>query len=268
VLVETAHTQTSLDAFFASLASAPRRALLLDYDGTLAPFRPQRDQAVPYPGVRELLAALLAAGRTRVVIVSGRAVADLVQLLAIDPLPELWGSHGWERRQPDGHAFPPELPPAAQEGLEAAARAAAAYGLDHALEHKPAGIALHWRGLEPKTIAALREEIGQAWTPIVSRYGLTVVPFDGGLELRVPGRDKGTAVRTLLAELGSGAALAYLGDDLTDEDAFRALGTTGLRVLVREHPRPTAADLWIRPHDDLMRFLLRWVQLDAPGYHL
>jgi trehalose 6-phosphate phosphatase len=149
-----------------------------------------------------------------------------------------------------------------------AARAAEARGLDHAVEHKPAGIALHWRGLAPKMVAALREEIGQAWSPIVLRHGLKVVPFDGGLELRVPGRDKGTAVQTLLAELGSGTALAYLGDDLTDEDAFRAVGAEGLRVLVREEPRPTAADLWIRPPDDLLRFLLRWAQLDAPGYHL
>ena len=51
--------------------------LLLDYDGTLAPFHPDRFQARPYPQVAELLQAIIDAGRTRLVIISGRALADL-----------------------------------------------------------------------------------------------------------------------------------------------------------------------------------------------
>lgn len=92
--MEQLHLQANLDSFFARLAAAPRRALLLDYDGTLAPFKTKRQQAAPYPGVPELLAAVRDAGRTRVVVISGRSVADLGRLLGLDALPELWGSHG------------------------------------------------------------------------------------------------------------------------------------------------------------------------------
>ncbi|NTU80882.1 MAG: trehalose-phosphatase [Chloroflexales bacterium] len=263
--MELLHTQATLDAFFARVAVAPHRALLLDYDGTLAPFRIARDQAFPYPGVREVLHTLLAAGRTRVVVISGRAIVELEQLLGIAPLPELWGSHGWERRLADGTYRPPDLDVRAAEGLAAAREVAVARGLTHALEPKPAGLALHWRGLAPTAVAALRAEIGELWTPITLRHNLAVHPFDGGLELRAPGRDKGTAARTLLAELAADTALAYLGDDLTDEDAFRAIDGRGLRVLVRPELRPTAADIWLCPPDDLLAFLRRWAQLDAPA---
>lgn len=256
----SSHAATTLESFFAQLAGAPERALLLDYDGTLAPFQVERDKAFPYPGVRELLAALVAAGHTRVVVISGRSIADLEALLGLDPLPELWGSHGWERRLADGTYRPPELGAQAVAGLEAAQQAAAARGIDHALERKPAGLALHWRGLDPSAAQALREEIGQLWAAIVLRHGLKVHQFDGGLELRVPGQDKGSAVRTLLEELEPNAAIAYLGDDLTDEDAFRALDGRGLRVLVRPQPRPSAADLWLRPPEELLAFLERWAR--------
>ena len=52
--------------------------------------------------------------------------------------------------------------------------------------------------------------------------------------------------------------MAYLGDDRTDEDAFRALRGRGLSVLVRAEPRETAADAWIRPPEELIEFLRTW----------
>ncbi|NIP26121.1 MAG: trehalose-phosphatase, partial [Phycisphaerae bacterium] len=75
------------------------------------------------------------------------------------------------------------------------------------------------------------------------------------LELRVPGRDKGDAVGTILAEMNQDAVTAYLGDDLTDEDAFKAIKGKGIGILVREELRSTAADVWIRPPEELLTFL-------------
>ncbi len=261
--MEQLHLQANLDSFFARLAAAPRRVLLLDYDGTLAPLQAERQQAAPYAGVPEVLAAIRDASRTRVVVVSGRSVADLAPLLGLDPLPELWGAHGCERRLPDGAYQRSPLGEQAREGLEAAYAALAAHGLGHMLEQKPASLALHWRGLDEAAVVALRETIGHLWTAIVLRSRLRVHLFDGGLELRVAGCDKGAAVRALLDELGPGAAIAYLGDDLTDEDAFHALGGRGLRVLVRPEQRPSAADLWLRPPSELLHFLHTWARVDA-----
>ncbi|RPJ43124.1 MAG: hypothetical protein EHM19_09270 [Candidatus Latescibacterota bacterium] len=95
---------------------------------------------------------------------------------------------------------------------------------------------------------------------IARSSGLELRSFDGGIELLGRGRDKGSAVRTVLAEEGADAAVAYLGDDLTDEDAFRALAGRGLRALVRAELRPSEADVWIRPPGELLAFLDRWLR--------
>lgn len=75
----------NLVAFFREVARARRSALLLDYDGTLAPFELDRNQAVPYPGVTELLQDIMDTGRTRVVIISGRRAQELGPLLRLSP---------------------------------------------------------------------------------------------------------------------------------------------------------------------------------------
>ena len=252
------------DRFFASLSTARERALLLDYDGTLAPFRVERDKAVPYPGVRELLEAILEARHTRLVVISGRAARDLVPLLGIEPHPEIWGSHGWERLLPDGTYRPPELDIRCARGLAAAQRWVVQHGLADRCELKPASLALHWRGLEPRTASTLQDTVMQQWAVLAQATGLVPHTFDGGIELRAPGRNKGHAVATVCAELGQGAAIAYLGDDLTDEDAFKAINGRGLGVLVRPELRPTAADVWIQPPEELRAFLARWQHLAQP----
>ncbi|MGA9496385.1 MAG: hypothetical protein WBV41_11045, partial [Terriglobales bacterium] len=62
--------QSQLTPFLQTVAEAPQSALLLDYDGTLAPFHTQRDQAYPYPGVALILQEIVRNGRTRVVVIT------------------------------------------------------------------------------------------------------------------------------------------------------------------------------------------------------
>ncbi len=73
-------------------------------------------------------------------------------------------------------------------------------------------------------------------------------------------RDKGDAVRTILDEVPANASVAYLGDDVTDEDAFQALHGRGLTVLVRRDWRPGAAQVWLRPPAQLREFLTNWLR--------
>ena len=68
-----------VDEFLEALPAAPGRVLLLDYDGTLAPFRVERDRATPYEGVRETVRELAHSGRTRVVVISGYAIPQVAQ---------------------------------------------------------------------------------------------------------------------------------------------------------------------------------------------
>ncbi len=222
------------------VAGAQRPVLLLDYDGTLAPFRADRDRAVPWPGVRERLAEILAAGG-RVAIVTGRDPADLPPLLAIDPLPEIVGNHGLGDSP---------LEPSVERRLAEAARHARARFPADRVEVKPAGVAIHWRGLAYPPEVEVREVLA----PLAGE-GLELLPFDGGLELRAAAARKDRAVR----RLARGADLvAYLGDDRTDEDAFRALPAGGLGVLVTPEPRPSAAPWYLVPPEDLLAFLAAW----------
>lgn len=247
-----------LEQFFRTVCHASRRALLLDYDGTLAPFRVERDQAFPYPEVRVMLDKLVAAGHTRLVIVSGRAVHDVWHLIHLSAPVEIWGSHGAERLLPDDTYLGPQLTERNAGGLARAAHWVEHNGLAVHCERKPASLAFHWRGEAAQHAQDLREAVTAAWQPIALEAELSLQGFDGGIELRIPQYTKGGAVRRILAEEGPDAAIAYLGDDLTDEDAFRAIDRHGLGVLVRNELRPTVAQLWLKPPAELLAFLQRW----------
>lgn len=244
--------------FFRRVRAAERRLLLLDYDGTLAPFHVDPARARPYPGVCERLDAIMQDRRTRLVLISGRWTRDLLPLLTLRKRPEIWGSHGWEQLKPDGdYAVAPIGEAALVKLLDADALEARIHALGGRCERKPGGFAVHWRGLAPNQIADIRSEVFENWMDQGLHSDLVWHDFDGGVELRAPGRHKGYVVDTLLAE-SPGAVAAYLGDDLTDEDAFRAIKDKGLGILVRPEFRPTEAGLWLRPPAELLDFLDRW----------
>ncbi len=244
--------------FWDHVRTAAARALLLDYDGTLAPFSADRDRAYPYAGVCEALARVLAAGGTRVAVVSGRAVRDVEPLLGLDPLPEIWGSHGLEHRGTDGAYLASPAEPRAAREIEDACAWIAGRGWESLLERKPFGLALHARSAPPGEFSRAREAVVGRWRADLEAAGLEALEFDGGIEWRPSGSHKGDVVEMVLSQMGPEAAVAYLGDDRTDEDAFRALSGRGLSVLVRGEPRATAADLWIRPPEELLEFLGEW----------
>lgn len=245
-------------AFFERLRTAAPRVLLLDYDGTLAPFTSDRDHAFPYPGIPELVSRIIRIG-TRVVLISGRPATQLLFLSGIHPHPEIWGSHGLERLLTDG-SYRLDAPTAEhQSALRAVASSLQSRGLSSYIEIKPGGIALHWRGLSRDQRTPLEAKVRDLFASAVQQHGLQLLPFDGGLELRVPGKNKGDAVSTILTEAGSQVAAAYLGDDQTDENAFRAIKGWGISILVRPEARPTEADIWLRPPEELGRFLQDWL---------
>ena len=259
--VQDAEQRASYRAFFERLKRASKRVLLLDYDGTLAPFRVDRDHAFPYPGVPYLVSKISSSG-TQVALISGRRAEEVATLSGIRPRPEIWGSHGMERITVDGRHEVATLEERQLAGLyRAGLWLSQQQGLTHAAEFKPGSVAAHWRGAPASQVIEIRSRILRGWQKLERDYELDLLDFDGGVEIRVPGHDKGQAVETILQEVGD-AIVAYLGDDQTDEDGFRALGAIGDRgfsVLVREHVRETAADVWIKPPQQLIEFLENWL---------
>jgi trehalose 6-phosphate phosphatase len=250
-----ADSQRKLADFFRRTGSAHVRVLLLGYDGTLAlcsdPERPALHPAIP-----TLLQRILHAARTRLVIVTGRRAFDAIEFLGLKRI-EVWGCHGLERLRADGTYEMPEVEPRVLQAIFKAGELLAREGLTSLAEHKPAGIAIHWKALGDAS-AEVEVKVRRVWSALPDANGLCLRKFDGGMEIRAAARNRGDIVRTILSELRGGASVAYLGDDETDEDAFAALQGYGLGVLVRRDYRPTVADVWIQPPEGLVAFLTEW----------
>lgn len=269
----------ALDAFFDRLPRSRRRVLMLDYDGTLAPFQADRFQARPYDGARELLARIHTQPATRLVIVSGRPAREAADLLALAPRPETWGVHGWERLTPSGQLVRAILPQQARLALHRLlALRASLEDCGALVEEKYASVAVHTRGIAPEAadaqarVRALLAEFEPPADGAARLDGVYLQAFDGGWELRAHGPNKGSVVRGVLREESRDSLIAYLGDDLTDEDAFVALGDRGLSVRVfppgvtpAARERVSAAQLALHAPDELLAFLARWADDAAPA---
>jgi trehalose 6-phosphate phosphatase len=246
--------------FLRNVAHASQAVLLLDYDGTLAPFHTPRDQAYPFPGVAAILQEILRNGRTRMIVISGRHAPDVLPLLNIRPQPEVWGIYGLQRLKTDGNIEMPRLDERALDGLSDAGRWLDYQQLRETAEFKAGSIAVHWRGLSETAVEDLRSRVLLGWRPVAEHSGLDLLQFDGGVEIRVSQADKGAAVRRFLREVSPDAPAAYLGDDTADESAFRAMRGRGISVLVRPKWRHTAAQFWLKPPEELLDFLGLWLR--------
>jgi trehalose-phosphatase len=254
------HVETVLNDFFSRLNAAPASVLLLDYDGTLAPFQTERDRAYPYPGVVPILESIAGCDKTRVIVISGRPVHEVQVLLAPLKRLELWGAHGLEHLLPNGAYRQTAIDPESAKTLGQAEQWLNVAGIVSLAEIKPGGIAVHWRGLPDAEIEKVQARTRDGWTALTGRSGLKLLEFEGGVELRVARPDKGDAVASILEDLAPNTQIAFLGDDLTDEDAFRALNDRGLSVLVRSEHRETNAKAWLRPPSELIAFLEQWLR--------
>jgi trehalose-phosphatase len=135
----------------------------------------------------------------------------------------------------------PRLDERTLNGLSDADRLLDCVQLHDVAELKGGSIAIHWRGLSEMKAEDLRTRVMLGWRPIAEHSGLDLLQFDGGVEIRASEADKGQAVRALLSEVDRDTPAAYLGDDSTDESAFRVMKGRGISVLVRPELRPTAA---------------------------
>ena len=258
-------TAKKLEEFFRALKRAEvRPLLLLDYDGTLADFRVDRFQARPWAGVRELLGRIQKT-ETRIAVVTGRPAEEIAPMLKLAKPVEVWGLHGAERLFPDGRRELDTAPGEARVKLDALRAQLKIDSLGGHYEDKANAAVMHWRGYGSERARQIEARAMELFEPLMQLEGLRLLRFDGGVELR-GGRDKGGAVEAILAEEKAGVPVAYLGDDLTDEAAFIAVHRAGgahLSVLVRHKLRATAAEIWLRPPEELRAFLRQWAEACA-----
>ncbi len=233
--------------------------LMLDYDGTLAPFQEDRMQALPWPGVAERLDRLSTMPSVHLAVVTGRSARELASLLPLRHAVEIWGSHGREHLTSDGVYTSSSLAPAQQAVLDQVETRLKQAGLGEQVEQKVASIAAHWRGLPAGEAEKVEQIVRDVYRASGERAGLQLLVFDGGVEVRSDSINKGHAALHMVTRFPTATA-AYLGDDTTDEDAFAVLRGRGLTLLVRPEPRPSQATYWLRPPEDLLAFLDAWTR--------
>ncbi len=239
---------------------ARHRLLMLDYDGTLAPFHVVRDSALPQTRSLALLRAIAVECETSVAIVSGRPVAELERLLGPLPVTAV-GEHGWELRMPDGTVVKHPLSHDHAALLDGAERVARKKGLGAYLERKRTGLVLHTRGSSAALAHELEETAWELWRSGAENGKVALERINGGVELRLHGRNKGTAVLSLVSHAPPDSLEVFVGDDATDEDAFAAVREWGFGVRVGVVDRPTLAAAWLPTCESVVDFLEEWLQV-------
>jgi trehalose 6-phosphate phosphatase len=242
------------------------RTLLLDLDGTLAPIVATPDAAEVPAGTLEALRGLIRGG-WRIAIVSGRPAAQVSQLVPVRGV-RVFGSHGLEGRWPRGTEI--RVPRAVRRRLAELARAAATLAAatpGAAVEHKPAGVAIHDRNVAANRLAAWRRRLAR-WVDGVDLDGLERLRGKRVLELRPVGVNKGTVAETLPRKPGAprpDLSIVAIGDDRTDEDLFRGLDGRGLSVRVGRPGVRTRAEARLAAPAAVRRFLMRLARTSHRG---
>ncbi len=234
--------------------AARRPAVFFDFDGTLSDIVDDPDSAQLVAGAAQALQKL--AARCPVAILSGRDLADVTARIG---LPGIWyaGSHGFELTAPDGTHHQNDAAAAAIPVLESAAaqlreRLWPIPGV--VVEHKRFGVAVHYRN-------AARDRVGEVAAAVRTagqRDALRVTTGREVIELRPDvDWDKGRTLRWVIDHLHGSAPLVpiYLGDDITDEDAFDAV----------RHGDVQGAPILVRHNDDGDRATAALYALDSPA---
>jgi trehalose 6-phosphate synthase len=234
--------------------------ILLDLDGTLIPFADRPEDAKPAPAHLELLDQLAAAPGLSVAVVSGRTRESIAGLFVDAPALWLVAEHGaWLRG--DGawqSTVTAEL--GALDALTTAFDDIARQYKKAWVERKTWSVCLHYRGVRHRERTGIAVQASAAFDDFTrGRPGYEKLEGAGTLEVRPVSARKSAAIPWMRAKLGPGARLVALGDDLTDEDMFRALGAGDEAVQVGEDVWRKTWARWRLDGPIQTETFLRWV---------
>lgn len=233
--------------------------LFLDYDGTLVPIAKRPEQATLPPATKKLLQRLSKTDRCKLAVISGRSLRDIRRL--VGPKGIIYaGNHGLEISGPKIRFLPP-LPAGYKAALKRIKKDISRFILPLKgvfIEDKGLTISVHCRLADRKGRVSLRAFFRKLAASYINdnikiRNGKMVYEILPSIRW-----DKGQAVLWLLRRLAVGrykkATVLYIGDDTTDEDAFRALRRTGVTIFVGA-PRKSLAKYYLKGPDEVQDFL-------------
>ena len=248
----------SWDSFEKRLARAKHIFLCADFDGTIVPIRPRPEEASLCSGRRRLLEKISKLNSLSLGIISGRALKDIKEKIGLEGL-IFAGNHGLEIAYKKRHF----IYPAAKRHIPLIAKIArrlvkeVTHFPGAVLEEKALTLSLHYRLVKGRNLPRLKAVFLRVLRPYLATGRLRLSRGKKVWELRPPNEwDKGKALLWLARKLRAKKALViYIGDDLTDEDAFRALNRIGgLSILVGRR-KTSLARYYLKGTSDVQKFL-------------
>lgn len=227
-------------------------ALFLDFDGTLVPIQKDPGQCFLSDKIKTLLLLLAGSRCCHIIVLSGRALSDIKKRIGIRAI-YYGGNHGLDISGPNLRFTHPKA---------LASKSAITY-VSHQLkkeitsfegawlENKKFSVSLHFRSVKTEDIRLLKK----VFHNVVENYSknnlFTIMKGKKVLEL-LPyvSWDKGKAVLWFLQQLQDGCLPVYVGDDRTDEDAFKALRGKGITIHIGKSKK-TSADYYLKGHWEL-----------------
>lgn len=247
-----------LDEFY-DLFLDKKPVIFLDYDGTLTPIVSQPEDAVLSKEMRDILIELSESKKTAVV--SGRDMDDVKSLVNIDTL-YYAGSHGFRISGPGGlkmeldeaQKFLPMLDDIENELIVELENEIEGVKIDR----KRYAVAIHYRNAPEDSIDTVfkkADEIIQKYKDFKKGTGKKIIEIKPGIDWH-----KGKALFWIMDALDvenkNNYIPIYIGDDVTDEDAFKAIADEGIGILVGEHELPTAAKCKLKGVEEVKLLLL------------
>ncbi|MBN2372810.1 trehalose-phosphatase [bacterium] len=247
--------------FWQNVRLVRHKLLAIDYDGTLAPFCIDRMTAFPLPGIMDTLLNIRDTKHTSIAIISGRPVNEILFLMGEINV-DIVGSHGAEIRRHDGTIWTFH-PGSKQKNMlkqsEEQALSILSEFHEARIERKLNSIAVHTRGMKPDRAEFVEKQIFSVWVRNLQEDGMECRRFNGGIELRCKGINKGTGISNLLRDQSPDLFCVYIGDDDTDEDAFKVIeGRCGTGIKVGLPTSKTLASRCLQDVQEVSRFLIEW----------
>ncbi len=263
------HLFRAWESFASAVKAASHVLLLSDYDGTLTPIVGRPEEAILAPGVKEKLRALAEKSSFSVGIISGRALAEIESMVGIERI-YYAGNHGLEIEGPGLKFVSPTAEVAREQMKELAWQLAANLGGIEGIiiEDKGLSLSVHYRLIRPGVENQAAEIFHQLTEPLSDEGKIKITSGKKVWEVRPPiDWHKGKAVEAIRREIKTLLNLEqpmtiYLGDDTTDEDAFRALQQPdGWSIFVGADDASSNADYFLSSTSEVEDFLSKLAEL-------
>ena len=262
------HLFEDWESIQARIQQAQNLFLLLDYDGTLTPIVSLPELALCPSDVKRVLEELRDLSDVHVAIISGRSLEDLREKVGVSDIIYV-GNHGLEIEYPDGRhredvssASARELKNITQNVKDSLKEIPGIL-----FEEKGPILSVHYRNVPQEFSKQIRHAIEEELHPWKGRWKMA----SGKMVLEIqPNVDfhKGKAVREILKTFPSvGFLPIYLGDDQTDEKAFRVLKGHGISVFIGPDNFNSEADFFLRSPDEVREFLFKCLEVRKGGGH-